>query len=70
MQTRLRLICCLFLVAAAAVGLARIVAAEAKDGSDRVDGQCEPYLTSLGVFRWRDATGAAYWLVKHDMGYV
>ena len=49
MQTRLRLVCCLFLVAAAAVGLARI-AAEAADGSDWVDGQCNPILLLLEFF--------------------
>ena len=46
MQTRLRLVFCLFLVAGAAVGLARTVAAEAKDGNDRVDGQCDPSYVS------------------------
>jgi len=50
MQTRLRLIFCLFLVAAAAVGLARIVAEEAKDGSDRVDVHCDPILLLLEFF--------------------
>ncbi len=50
MQTRLRLICCLVLIAASAVGLARIVAAEAKDGNDRVDGQCDPRLLLLEFF--------------------
>ena len=49
MQTRLRLVGCLFLVAAAAVGLARI-AAEAADGSDWVDGQCNPILLLLEFF--------------------
>ena len=50
MQTRLRLIFCLFLVAAAAVGLARIVAPEAMDGSDRVDVQCDPIVLLLEFF--------------------
>jgi len=50
MQTRLRLIRCLFLIAASAVGLARIVAAEAKDGNDRLDGQCDPRLLLLEFF--------------------
>src|SRR5439155_13844637 len=50
MQTRLRLIFCLFFVAAAAVGLARIVAEEAKDGSDRVDVHCDPILLLLEFF--------------------
>jgi hypothetical protein len=49
MQTRLRLVCCLFLVAAAAVGLVRI-AAETADGSDWVDGQCNPILLLLEFF--------------------
>ena len=44
MPTRLRLILCLFLVAAAAVELAGIVIAEATDRGDRVDGQCDPIL--------------------------
>jgi hypothetical protein len=50
MQTQLRLIFWLFLVAAAAVGLARSVAAEAMDGNDRVDGQCDPVLLLLEFF--------------------
>src|SRR5437016_11470889 len=50
MQTQLRLIRCLFLDAAAAVGLPRIVAAEATDGNDRVDGQCDPILLLLEFF--------------------
>src|SRR4030095_2619788 len=50
MQTPLRLIFCLFLVAAPAVGLARIVAAQAMDGSDRVDGHCDPILLRLELF--------------------
>ena len=70
MQTRLRLIFCLFLVAAAALGLARIVAAEAMDSSYRAERPCQSLLTSDGVFRWRDATGAACWLVQHDVGDV
>jgi hypothetical protein len=49
MQTQLRLICCPFLVAAVAVGLARI-AAEAADGSDWLDGQCKPILLLLEFF--------------------
>ncbi len=44
MRTRLRLVCCLFLVAGAAVGLPRTVAAQGMDGNDRVDGQCDPIL--------------------------
>jgi len=49
-QTRLWVISCVFLVAAAAVGLARIVAAEAKDGSNRVDGHCDPILLLVELF--------------------
>jgi hypothetical protein len=49
-QTRLRLFFCLFLLAAAAVRLARSVAAEAMSGSDRVDGQCDPNLLLLEFF--------------------
>jgi hypothetical protein len=44
MQRRLRLIFCLSLIVGAALVLARVVAAEAKDGNYRVDGQCEPIL--------------------------
>ena len=44
MRTALRLVCCLFLVAGAAVGLPRTVAAQGMDGNDRVDGQCDPIL--------------------------
>ena len=44
MQTRLRLIFCLLLVAGAAVVLVKIVTAEANGGSDRLDGQCDPFL--------------------------
>jgi hypothetical protein len=50
MQTPLRLIFCLFFVTAAAVGAARIVAAQAMDGSDRVDGHCDPILLRLELF--------------------
>jgi hypothetical protein len=50
MKTRLRLFFCQFLVAAAAVGLPRIVAAEAMDGNDRVDGQCDPFVLLLEFF--------------------
>ena len=50
MHTRVRLIRCLFLIAASAVGLARIVAAEAKDGSNRVDGHCDPILLLVELF--------------------
>jgi hypothetical protein len=50
MQTRLRLIRCLFLIAASAIGLARIVAAEAKDRSNRVDGHCDPILLLVELF--------------------
>ena len=50
MQTRLRLVSWLFLVAAAAVGLARIVAAEAIEENDRVDGQCDPVFLVLEFF--------------------
>jgi hypothetical protein len=50
MQTQLRLIRCLFLIAASAVGLPRIVAAEAKDGSNRVDGHCDPILLLVELF--------------------
>ena len=50
MHTRQRLIFCLLPVATAAVGLARIVAAEAMSGSDRVDGQCDPFLLLLEFF--------------------
>jgi hypothetical protein len=44
MQTRLRLVFCLFLVAGAAVVLVKIVTAEANGGSDRLEGQCDPFL--------------------------
>jgi hypothetical protein len=49
-QTRLRVIFSLLLVAAAAIGLPRIVAAEATVGSDRVDGQCDPIVLLLEFF--------------------
>jgi hypothetical protein len=49
-QTPLRLIFWLFLVAAAAVGLARIVAAQAMDGSDRIDVQRDPILLLSELF--------------------
>jgi hypothetical protein len=48
--TRLRLIFCLFVVATAAIALARIVAAGAINGSDRVEGQCDPILLLLEEF--------------------
>ena len=44
MWTLLRLVFCLFLVAGAAVVLVKIVTAEANGGSDRLDGQCDPFL--------------------------
>ena len=50
MQARLRVIFSRLLVAAAAIGLPRIVAAEAKDGSDRVGGQCDPIVLLLEFF--------------------
>jgi hypothetical protein len=50
MQRRLRVIFCLFVVAGAALVLARVVAAETKDGNYWVDGQCEPILTLLLEF--------------------
>ena len=50
MQTRLWLISCVFLIVAAALGLERVVAAEAMDGSNRVDGQCDPRLLLLEFF--------------------
>ena len=49
MPTRLRLIICLFLVATAVVWLERI-AAGAADGSNRIDGQCNPILLVLEFF--------------------
>ena len=50
MQTRLRLISWLFLVAAGVVGLARSGAAEVMDRSNRVDGQCDPVFLALEFF--------------------
>jgi hypothetical protein len=50
MQTPLRLIFCLFLIAAASLGLASIVAAQAMDGSDRIDVQCDPILLLSELF--------------------
>ena len=44
MQTQLRLIFCLLLVAVATVVLVKIVTAEANGGSHRLDGQCDPIL--------------------------
>src|SRR4030095_9494236 len=43
-RRRLCLIFCLLVVASAAVGLPRIVAAETTYGNDRADGQCDPIL--------------------------
>lgn len=42
MQTRLRLICCLVLIAAAALPTARIASADAMDENRRVDLPCQP----------------------------
>jgi hypothetical protein len=50
MQTRLPLIFGLRLIVGAALVLARVVAAETKDGNYWVDGQCEPILTLLLEF--------------------
>ena len=50
MQTGLRLISWLFLVAAGVVGLARSGTAEVMDGSNRVDGQCDPIFLALEFF--------------------
>jgi len=50
MQARLRLIFCLFLVGAAALGPTRIVAAEAMDGVDRLDVPCHPFPLLMEFF--------------------
>jgi hypothetical protein len=49
-QTPLRLIFCLFLVGAAALGLTRIVVADAMDGIDRVDVPCQPFSFLMEFF--------------------
>jgi hypothetical protein len=43
-------LCVLLITAAAAVALARIVAARAMDGCDRIEAQCEPILLLLEFF--------------------
>jgi hypothetical protein len=48
--TQVRLISGVFLAAAAALGLARIVGAKATDGSDRAEAQCDPILILLEFF--------------------
>ena len=70
MKTRLLLISWLFLVAAAAVGLARIVAAEAMDGNDRVDGQCDPVFLVLEFFDGVTPPALPIWVVEHDVGDI
>ena len=70
MQTRLRLVFCLCLVAAAAVGLARIVAAQRMDGNDRLDGQCDPFLRLSEFFDGVTPPALPFGLVEHYMGDV
>ena len=69
METRLRLLFCLFLVSASALGPAdRCGSGNGLKLSGRTT--VPSLLTSHGVFRWRDATCAAFWLVQHDVGDV
>jgi hypothetical protein len=70
MQSRLRLTLCLSLVVGSSLALARIVAAETKDGTDRIDGQCNHILLLLEFFDRVTPTGVAYWMVKHDVGDI